>query len=141
MSLSRFLRGRASAILLLVGLLAAAGILAALRLPASIFPSVTFPVIKVIAEVGEQPAARMMPTITRPLEQALLRVPGIRLVRSTTSRGSTEISANFAWGTDMQIALQRVQGEMARIRPDLPVEARVETQWMNTAVFPILGYA
>ena len=141
MKLLRLLRQRRAAVLLLTGLLSAAGVIAALRLPASLFPAVTFPVVKVIADAGEEPAARMMPTVTRPLEQALLRVPGIRLVRSTTSRGSTEISANFTWGTDMRTALQRVQAEVERIRPDLPAETRVDTEWMNTAIFPILGYA
>jgi CzcA family heavy metal efflux pump len=137
----RALQGRAQALLFAVVLLAAAGVFVAVRLPASIFPSVTFPVVKVIADVGEEPAARMMPSVTRPLEEALLRVPGIRLVRSTTSRGSTEISANLAWGTDMQTALQRVQAEAARIRPDLPADAKIDIEWMNTAIFPILGYA
>ena len=132
---------KAPAVFLLVAILAGAGVVAGTRLPSSIFPSVTFPVVKLIADVGEEPAARMMPTVTRPLEQAILRVSGIRLVRSTTSRGSTEISANFAWGTDMQTALQRVQAEVARIRPDLPADTRVDVEWMNTAIFPILGYA
>ncbi len=140
MKLFRRLRERRLAILLLFALLAAAGFLAAVRMPLSIFPSVTFPVIKVIADGSEQPAAWMMPRVTRPLERALLRVPGIRLVRSTTSRGSTEISSNFAWGTEMQTALQRVEAEVARIRPDLPPEVRLDVEWMNTAIFPILGY-
>jgi CzcA family heavy metal efflux pump len=134
-------QGRAAAILLLAVILAAAGVLVGSRLPLSIFPSVTFPVVKVIADAGEEPAARMMPAVTRPLEEALLRVPGARLVRSTTSRGSAELSVNFAWGTDMQVALQRSQAEVARIRPDLPPETRLDVEWMNTAVFPILGYA
>ena len=125
----------------MIGILAAGGVFMAMRLPLSIFPSVTFPVVKVIADVGEEPAARMMPTVTRPLEEALLRVPGISRVLSTTARGSTEISANFDWGTDMQVALQRAQAEVARIRPDLPSNARVDVEWMNTAIFPILGYA
>jgi CzcA family heavy metal efflux pump len=132
---------RRGAILALALALAVAGVAAALRLPASIFPSVTFPVVKVIADVGEEPAARMMPTVTRPLEEAILRVPGIRRVLSTTSRGSTEISGHFEWGTDMQLALQRVQGEIGRIRTDLPNETRVDVEWMNTAIFPILGFA
>ena len=34
----------------------------------------------------------MMLTVTRPIEQALMEVPGIRRVRSTTFRGATEIS-------------------------------------------------
>ncbi|HEY6929100.1 MAG TPA: efflux RND transporter permease subunit, partial [Thermoanaerobaculia bacterium] len=141
MRLLGFLRERRAALVLTIALLALAGLEIARRLPASIFPSVTFPVIKVIADAGEEPAARLMPTVTRPLEEALLRVPGIRVVRSTTSRGSTEISANFTWGTDMQVALQRVQGEVGRIRTDLPSEAKVDIEWMNTAIFPILGYA
>jgi multidrug efflux pump subunit AcrB len=139
--LLRISRQRAGAILLLIAVLAAGGAVTAARLPSSIFPSVTFPLVKVIADVGEEPAARMMPTVTRPLEEAILRVPGVGRVLSTTSRGSTEIAANFAWGTDMQVALQRVQAEVARIRPDLPSDAKIDVEWMNTAVFPILGYA
>jgi multidrug efflux pump subunit AcrB len=102
---------------------------------------VTFPIVKVITDVGEEPAARMMPTATRPLEEAVLRVPGIRRVISATSRGSTEMSAEFTWGTDMRQALQRVEAEVERIRPDLPPDARVDVEWMNTSSFPILGYA
>ena len=141
MSLIGAVRRRAAALYGVLLLLTIGGIYAAARLPASIFPSVTFPIVKVIADAGEEPAARMMPTVTRPLEEAILRVPGVRLVRSTTSRGSSEISAEFAWGTDMQVALQRVQAETQRIQPDLPGETRIDVEWMNTAIFPIQGYA
>ncbi len=141
MKLLHWVHDRAFALLLLVAILATGGLLVVLGMPLAIFPSVTFPVIKVIADVGDEPAARMMPSVTRPLEQALLAVPGIRLVRSTTSRGSTEISANFEWGTDMQVALQRLQDAIGRVRPDLPADAHIDVAPMNTALFPILGYA
>lgn len=121
--------------------LAAAGVRQAVRLPASIFPEVTFPIVKVIADVGEEPAARVMPTMTRPLEEALLRVPGVELVRSTTSRGSAELSASFGWGSDMTVGLQRAQAETQRVLPDLPPGTRLDVEWMNPASFPILGYA
>ncbi len=141
MSLAHHARRRAAAIFGLVAVLAIAGVYMVVGMPSSIFPSVTFPIVKVIADAGDEPAARMMPTVTRPLEEAIRRVPGILLVRSITSRGSTEISAQFAWGTDMQVALQRVQAETERVRPDLPGETRIDVEWMNTALFPILGYA
>ena len=141
MSLVRRFHEHSSAVLLLVALLAAGGGFAAARLPAAIFPAVTFPIVKVIADVGEEPAARMMPAVTRPLEEAIHRVPGVRRVLSTTSRGSTEMSAEFVWGTNMEVARQRVESEVQRVRPDLPADARIEVQWMNTAVFPVLGYA
>src|SRR5712692_11746161 len=117
MTLLQSAKRRSVAIYLLIAILAAAGLYEAAQLPSSIFPSVTFPVVKVIAEVGEEPAARMMPTVTRPLEEAIHRVPGVWRVLSTTSRGSTEIAAQFNWGADMQAALQRVGGEMQRICP------------------------
>ena len=140
-SLLHWAHDRALALLLVVGLLATAGVIVVTGMPLAIFPSVTFPVIKVIADAGHEPAARMIPGVTRPLEEALLPLPGMRLVRSTTSRGSAELSANFAWGTDMQVALQRVQDALARIAPDLPPDTHLEVAPMNTALFPILGYA
>jgi CzcA family heavy metal efflux pump len=135
------LLGRGQAVFLLVVVLAAAGIWSATRLPSAIFPTVTFPRVKVIAEGAEEPAAQMIPAVTRPLEEGILRVPGIVRVISTSSRGSVEIGAEFSWGTDMQLALQRVQAEIARARPDLPADLRVDAEWMNTATFPIMGYS
>jgi CzcA family heavy metal efflux pump len=140
-SLSRWVLGRPAALFLLIAVLCAAGVWSALHLPSSIFPAVTFPRIKVIAEAAEEPAAQLVPSVTRPLEEGLLRVPGIERVVSTTSRGSVELSAQFSWDTDVQLALQRVQSEIERARPDLPPEIRVDAEWMNTAIFPILGYA
>jgi cobalt-zinc-cadmium resistance protein CzcA len=132
---------RTAGLFLLLSILAIAGAYQAASLPSAIFPSVTFPQVKVIADVGDEPAAQMMPTVTRVLEEAILRVPGITIVRSTTARGSSEMTAEFTWNTDMRVALARVQAETQRIRPDLPPQARVEVEWMNTATFPIQGYA
>ncbi len=141
MSISERLSNRPQALFLLLLVLCAAGVWYATRLPSAIFPTVTFPRVKVIAEGAEEPAAQMIPAVTRPLEEGILRVPGIVRVVSTSTRGSVEISGEFAWGTDMQLALQRVQAEIARVRPDLPSDTRIDAEWMNTAVFPILGYA
>ncbi len=141
MSFIDALRRRPAALFGLVLVLVLVGGFTAIRLPSAIFPSVTFPIVKVIADAGEEPAARMMPTVTRPLEEAVRRVPGVLSVRSITSRGSSEMSAEFAWGTDMQVALERVQGETQRIKPDLPPDTHIDVEWMNTSIFPIQGYA
>ncbi len=135
------LRSRPAALFGLIVALVLAGAFTAVRMPSSIFPSVTFPIVKVIADAGEEPAARMMPTVTRPLEEAVRRVPGEILVRSITSRGSSEMSAQFAWGTNMEVALERVRGQTQRILPDLPAGTHIEVEWMNTSIFPIQGYA
>ena len=90
---------RPAALFLLLAVLCAAGIWTATRLPSAIFPSVTFPRVKVIAETAEEPAEQMIPAMTRPLEEAILRVPGIQRVLSTTTRGSLERRATICVGT------------------------------------------
>ena len=63
------------------------------QIQVSLFPEITFPKLKVIADNGEQPVDKMMITVTRPLEDAIKQVPDLKILRSTTSRGTCEISA------------------------------------------------
>jgi len=78
----------ARAILFLLLALVAGGIFGTLSLPVSLFPHVEFARIRVNIEAGERPAEQMSIQITRPVEEALRAVPGVRTVHSTTSRGS-----------------------------------------------------
>jgi CzcA family heavy metal efflux pump len=79
----------------------------------------------------------MMLTVTRPLEQAVMEVPGIRRVRSTTFRGATEISAQFEPVTDMIVALQQVQGKIDDARQDLPAGTDLVVERLTPAAFPM----
>src|SRR5437870_2436694 len=85
------------------------------------------------------PRRTMMLTVTRPLEQALMEVPGIRRVRSTTFRGATEISGQFDPRTDMIVALQQAQGHVAEIRGSLPSDLDLTVERLTPAAFPFLS--
>ena len=100
--------------------LVVAGVIAGLSLPSSIYPPLEFPRIVIIARSGTLPSQSMMLTVTRPIETAVMEVPGIRRVRSTSIRGATEISAQFDPATDMVLALQQVQNRVAEIRAICP---------------------
>ena len=106
MSLADQVDRHGRAIILSVTLLAAAGLIAGAGLPSSIYPRLEFPRVVIIGHSGTLPARTMMLSVTRPLEQAVMEVPGIRRVRSTTFRGATEISAQFEPSSDMVVALQ-----------------------------------
>ena len=136
-----YVHRHAKAILFTVAMLAASGLALLLRLPVSLFPDVTFPRIVILADNGEEPAERMMIEVTKPLEEAASSVPGVRMVRSSTGRGSTEISVNLDWGSDVQQTLQLLQGRIANIRNALPQGASIQAEQMQVAVFPILGYS
>jgi multidrug efflux pump subunit AcrB len=129
------------AMLLAFLFLAGAGLWLGLRLPAAILPEVTFPRITVIAESGERDTEEMLRGVTMPLEQAIRRVPGLHEMRSTTSRGSTEINLDFAWNSDMDQALQRVQALAGSIREELPAGTSLDARLMSPTLFPVLGLA
>ena len=96
------------------------GAIAAVTLPSSIYPPLEFPRIVIVAQSGTLPPQSMSLIVTRPIEQVVMAVPGVRRVRSRTIRGATEISAQFAASTDMVVALQMVQNRVAEINGDLP---------------------
>ena len=141
MTLFDYVRRHARAILFTVAVLAASGVALLQQMPVSLFPDVTFPRIVILADNGEEPAERMMIEVTKPLEETASSVPGVRVVRSITGRGSTEISVNLDWGTDVLQTLQLLQGRIANIRSSLPPKATIQTEQMQVAVFPILGYS
>ena len=116
------------------------GLFAYSRMQTSLFPEITFPKIKVIADAGLQPVDKMMITVTKPLENAIKRVPDLEYVRSTTSRGSCEISAFMDWKADIDLSQQRIESRINEIKNDLPAETQITVEKMNPSILPVMGY-
>ena len=76
-----------------------AGIYLATQVPISVFPETNFPRVVIGVDNGVMPVEQMQVMITKPIEDAVNIVPGLVTVRSTTSRGSAEMSLFFtgAW--------------------------------------------
>jgi CzcA family heavy metal efflux pump len=110
------------------------------RLQTSLFPEITFPKIKIIADAGLQPVNKMMVTVTKPLENAIKRVPDLADIRSTTSRGSCEISAFMDWDANVDLSQQRIESRIAEIRNDLPPGVQITVERMNPSILAVIGY-
>ena len=117
------------------------GIYAATQLPISVFPDTNFPRVVIGVDNGVMPVEQMQVTITKPIEDAINSVPGLKTVRSTTSRGSAEISLFFDWNVDMFRTLQLTDAALSKVQQELPATARITTNRLTFATFPILGYA
>jgi multidrug efflux pump subunit AcrB len=117
-----------------------AGIAAALYLPVTLFPNVSFPRVRLSIDAGDRPAEQMVLLVTVPIEQAVHRVPAVTDVRST-SRGAAEVSIFFDWGTDMVAAMLQINAEVAQILPQLPPETSMQVRRMDPTVFPIISYS
>ncbi len=118
-----------------------AGGIAAFKLPVALFPHVDFPRIVIALDAGDRPADQMLIAITQPVEQAVRAVRGVVSVRSTTTRGSAELSVNFRWGADMEVALQRVDSAVAHALSQLPTGTTFRVRRMDPTVFPVAGYS
>ena len=138
---SFWLAGAAKPIFFFLALLTAAGIYMAFQVPISVFPETNFPRIVIGVDNGVMPVEQMQVTITKPIEDAVNSVPGLLTVRSTTSRGSAEVSLFFDWNVDMFRTLQLTDAALARVSQSLPATAHITTNRLTFATFPILGYA
>ncbi len=110
------------------------------QIQTSLFPEITFPKLKVIADNGEQPVDKMMISVTRPLEDAIKQVPDLKLLRSSTSRGSCEISAFLNWDADINVNQQMLESRIAQIKNMLPPDVEIQIEKMNPSILPVIGY-
>src|ERR1700761_8665630 len=118
-----------------------AGLYLATQVPISVFPDTNFPRVVIGVDNGVMPTEQMEVTITRPIEEAVNSVPGLQTVRSTTSRGSAEVSLFFNWNVNMFQTLQLVDAALSKVQQTLPPTARITTNRLTFATFPILGYS
>ena len=137
-----FWLGRAAKpIFFFLAVLTVAGIFAAFQVPISVFPETNFPRIVIGVDNGVMPVEQMQVTITKPIEDALNSVPGLVTERSTTSRGSAEVSLFFNWNVDMFQTLQLTDAALSKVQSELPATAKITSNRLTFATFPIVAYA
>jgi len=139
MTLVRFCRYHSRALFLIVSGLTLAGLVSIFQLPSNIYPELNFPRIIILVHSGDLSPDTMLLTVTRPIEEQVSTVYGVRRVRSRTIRGAAEISVLFAQGADMQQALQMTQARVNEAKATLPAESEIQVERLTPAVFPILS--
>ena len=82
----------------------------------------------------------MMVSVTRPLEDAIKQVPDLKTLRSSTSRGSCEISAFLNWDADINVDQQMLESRIAQIKNELPPDVQIQIEKMNPSILPVIGY-
>jgi len=140
-SLKNFFTTYKNPVAVTLALIIIAGLFVYSKMQVSLFPEITFPKIKIIADAGLQPVDKMMITVTRPLENAIKRIPDLTDIRSTTSRGSCEISAFLDWKSNVDLSQQRIESRIAEIRNTLPPDVNISVEKMNPSILQVMGYS
>src|SRR5919199_845167 len=90
------------------------------RLAIDEYPDLTYPVVIVNTTYPGASPEVMVREVSKPIEEAVNTVQGIREVTSTSLEGASIVRILFNLGVDVDIARQDVQAKVARIRRQLP---------------------
>ncbi|HEY2749952.1 efflux RND transporter permease subunit [Phenylobacterium sp.] len=127
---------------LFIGLVLA-GVIAYLGLPVKQYPNIQFPVVAVtITQNGAAPGG-METQVTRPVEDALAGVTGVKNVQSTVTQGVSTTSMEFEIGQDLQKKTEEVRAKISQARAILPrdIDEPIVSQIEIDSAAPILTYA
>jgi HAE1 family hydrophobic/amphiphilic exporter-1 len=112
---------RPIAICMLFAALLILGLVAYSSLPAELNPQVDFPVVSVITSYGGVNPEEMETIITKPIEDAISGVPGLKEIDSNSQQGVSVIRCQFYFGTNLDAAASAVQEKVDSVQSVLPV--------------------
>jgi len=139
MRLSRFSVHRPVFISMLTLIVIILGGISLVRLPIDLMPDITDPTISVSTLYENASPAEVEELITRPIEEAMSAVPGVKEVSSSSQEGDSSVRVTFAWGTDLDAAANDIRDRLDRVVPMLPEDAeRPMLRKFDLASFPIL---
>lgn len=104
----------------LVILMLAVGFISMRRLPVDMFPDVTFPVVMVFTVYPGAGPEEIETLVSKPIEDELSTLAGIKTVRSTNKEAVSTVIAEFTLETDIKYAEQQVRNRIDSVKRKLP---------------------
>ena len=80
------------------------GMVSLSRLNLNLLPDISYPTLTVRAELTGAAPVEIENLLTKPIEEAVGVVRNVRLVRSVSRSGQADVTIEFLWGTDMDLA-------------------------------------
>jgi heavy metal efflux system protein len=133
------LRNRALVLLGALGLLGG-GLWSALHLPIDAVPDITGVQVQVNTEVSVLAAEESEKLVTRPIELELAGLPGVEEMRSLTKFGLSQVTLQFADGTDIYRARQLVAERLQNAIEQLPPRATPKLAPISTGLGEVFYY-
>ena len=97
------------------------GMVSLSRLKVNLLPDISYPTVTIRTELTGAAPVEIENLLTKPIEEAVGVIRNVRLVRSVSRSGQSDVTLEFLWGTDMDIAGVDVREKVDII--ELPLEA------------------
>jgi multidrug efflux pump len=110
-------------------------------LPKELFPDVVIPTIMVQTVYPGNPPIDMENLITRPLENEINTITGIKKLSSSSTQDNSSIFVEFQTDVDIKAALQDVKDAVDRVKGDLPTDLPADPVVLDIdfSEFPIIN--
>ncbi|MBP6778584.1 MAG: efflux RND transporter permease subunit, partial [Piscinibacter sp.] len=143
MNLSELFIRRPVMTVLLNAAIVLAGVIAWGRIPVAALPSYNTPVINVFAALPGASPETMAASVALPLEKQFQTIPGLAVISSSSTLGSTSLTLEFEEGRDIDAAAVDVQAALLRAQRSLPQDMTVPPSYrkVNPADAPVLFIA
>ncbi|MCR5046371.1 MAG: efflux RND transporter permease subunit [Treponema sp.] len=108
----------------------------------SLMPDVDYPYLSVSTTYQNAGPQSVEKSVTKILESQLISVSGLKEITSTSSEGRSNISLEFNYGTDLDIATNNVRDKIDRVVRNLPDDAGTPSIFkMDSDAMPIMRIA
>ncbi|HSL16356.1 MAG TPA: efflux RND transporter permease subunit [Methylomirabilota bacterium] len=124
--------------MILVSILLVGGI-ALFRLPLAFLPEVDAPFMFVQIPYPNSHPEHIEKEITKPVEEVLSTLSGIKKLNSTTDADGARVFMEFSWGEDIDVIRMRVSEKMDQVEPTLPEDiGPILVFSFNTSDIPVV---
>ncbi len=140
MNLSELFIRRPVLTVLLNAAIVVAGVIAYGKIPVAALPSYNTPVINVSANLPGASPETMATSVALQLEKQFQTIPGLSVISSTNTLGSTSVTLEFDQGRDIDAAAVDVQAALLRAQRQLPQDMTNPPSYrkVNPADAPVL---
>jgi len=102
-------------VLMVAVAVAAFGFVGYSRLPLELFPDIAYPSLTVQTDFPNTAPQEVEYLITRPIEEAVGVLRGLETVHSISRPGSSEVTLEFGWGSDMDLLSMEAREKLDRV--------------------------
>lgn len=120
MSLSRKTMDHPILVLMVFTLLGFLGIFTFSKIAIALFPETEMPVLMIMTTYSNAGPESIEKTITKPIESAVVSVSGLDSLTSISSEGASTVQLTFAYGVDMDSAINDIRDKLDRVKRSLP---------------------
>lgn len=115
------------------------GMVSLSRLSINLLPELSYPTLTIRTDYLGAAPGEVEQLVSKPIEEAIGTVKGVRNVKSTSKAGQSDVVLEFNWGTEMDLASLEVREKLDILQLPLDVEKPLLLRF-NPSLDPIMRF-